>query len=186
MNKTRLVAFVSIISIVAAVTATLPVAYAKSEHSRKSVVNEKKPAADADKTSSLEDIYSGPLPMVSLSIDKAIKAVEAGSKETALAELRKAKKMLAVVKKAIGERVKPEFANVRCPIMGSPINPDKVTKALTRDYKDRKVAFCCGKCPGKWDKLSDTEKDAKLAGAGGKKACNMDKKACNMNMMKKK
>ena len=58
---------------------------------------------------------------------------------------------------------KPKFANVRCPIMGSPINPAKVTKNLIRDYKDQKIAFCCGGCLVTWDKLSDSEKDAKLA-----------------------
>ena len=41
-----------------------------------------------------------------------------------------------------------EFANVSCPIMSSPINPDKVAKNLIRDYKGQKVAFCCGGCPG--------------------------------------
>ena len=58
-----------------------------------------------------------------------------------------------------------KFANVRCPIMGSPINPDKVPANLTREYKGQKVAFCCGGCPPAWDKLSDAEKDAKLKAA---------------------
>ena len=57
-----------------------------------------------------------------------------------------------------------EYANVRCPmmVMGKPIDPAKVTDDLKRDYKGQKVAFCCAACPPKWDKLTDTEKDAKL------------------------
>ena len=58
-----------------------------------------------------------------------------------------------------------KFANVRCPIMGTPINPDKVPVNLTREYKGQKVAFCCGGCPPAWDKLSDAEKDVKLKAA---------------------
>jgi hypothetical protein len=54
------------------------------------------------------------------------------------------------------------FANTKCPIMGSAINPSKVTEGLTRVYKGRKIAFCCGMCPGQWDKLTDAQKDAKL------------------------
>ena len=54
------------------------------------------------------------------------------------------------------------FINTHCPIMGSPIDPAKVPTSLTRDYKGQKVAFCCGGCPGQWDKLTDEEKAAKL------------------------
>ena len=58
----------------------------------------------------------------------------------------------------------PAFANVRCPIMpSSVIDPAKVTAKLTRTHKGKKVAFCCAGCPAAWDKLSDAEKDAKLA-----------------------
>ena len=163
MNKTTLTVFVSIISIVAIGTAILPVAYANSEHEQMPGMNMnmKKPAAT--ETVSLGKIYSGHLPMVSQFIDKAIEAIEAGNKETALAELYKAQRMLAAIKNGIGKLVKPKFANVRCPIMGSPINPDKVAKNLIRDYKGQKIALCCGGCPGQWDKLTDAEKGAKLA-----------------------
>ena len=62
-----------------------------------------------------------------------------------------------------------EYANVNCPIMtGSKINPAKVTDELTRTYKGKKVAFCCAGCPGAWDKLSDDEKDTKLAAVAAK------------------
>ena len=54
------------------------------------------------------------------------------------------------------------FVNTKCPIMGGAIDPAKVPESLTRVYKDQKVAFCCGMCPGQWDKLTDAQKDAKL------------------------
>lgn len=50
------------------------------------------------------------------------------------------------------------IANSQCPIMGGAVNP-----SLTREYKGQTVAFCCGMCPPAWDKLSDSQKDAKLA-----------------------
>ncbi len=163
MSKTRLIVIVSTICVAAIAVVMLPMAQASSCHSdhKKSKMDMKNPVKA--KTLSLETIHSGYLPMVSQSINKAIKAVEAGNKGTALAELYKAQKMLTAINAGIAKHVKPEFANVRCPIMGSPINPDKVAKNLIRDYKDQKIAFCCGGCPATWDKLTDAEKDAKLA-----------------------
>jgi hypothetical protein len=38
-----------------------------------------------------------------------------------------------------------------------PTDPD-----VTVMYKGVKVGFCCEDCIGKWNKLSDAEKDAKL------------------------
>jgi len=111
---------------------------------------------------SLDKLYPGHFPMVSQSIDKAIRAIELGDKKAALAELAKAKRMFAAIDQAIGKLVKPEFANIKCPIMRSPINPDKVGKNLIRAYKGQKIAFCCGGCPASWDKLSDADKHAKL------------------------
>lgn len=55
------------------------------------------------------------------------------------------------------------FVNDKCPIMDSAIDPAKVTPDLVREYKGQKVAFCCGMCPPQWDKLTDADKDAKLA-----------------------
>jgi len=57
------------------------------------------------------------------------------------------------------------FVNSTCPIMGTPIDPAKVTPDLVREYKGQKVAFCCGTCPPQWDKLTDADRDAKLAKA---------------------
>jgi len=164
MSKIRLVTIVSIIAITAIAVTTLPVANAGSccsSHGQKSEMEMKKPVMA--KIPSLEKIYSGHLPMVSQSIDNAIKALGSGNKGTALAELNKAKQMITGINEAIGKLVKPKFANFRCPIMGSPIKPDKVAKTLIRDYKGQKIAFCCGGCPATWDKLTNAEKDAKLA-----------------------
>ena len=97
------------------------------------------------------------------SIDAATKLVEQDKKELALAELAKARGLVAKSHKAMAAGSGPKFVNVRCPIMGSAIRPDKVTAALTRTLNGRKVAFCCGGCPGAWDKLSDADKEAKLA-----------------------
>ncbi len=60
---------------------------------------------------------------------------------------------------------KAVFANARCPIMGSPIDPAKVPDALVRTHKGHKIAFCCASCPKAWDRLSGAEKDGKLAAA---------------------
>ncbi len=113
-------------------------------------------------TLSLDMIHSRELPIAILSIDKAAKAVESGDKKTVLAELDKALNTLITIYGALGKHVKPQFANNRCPIMGSPINPEKVTKNLIGDYKGQKVAFCCAGCPSTWDKLTDAQKQAKL------------------------
>ena len=55
-----------------------------------------------------------------------------------------------------------DYVNAICPIMGTTIDPKKVTENLTRVYKGKKVAFCCGMCPGEWDKLTDEKKADKL------------------------
>ena len=59
-----------------------------------------------------------------------------------------------------------QYVNTRCPIMHSPIEPQKVTADLTRQFEGQTVAFCCAGCPSQWDKLSAVEKRAKLAQAG--------------------
>lgn len=175
MNRRKLITTVSIIGIVALAAISLPLASAKAAggcgdnasakaetgHGNHGKMDMKTPMEA--KPECLEKMHSGHITMVSQSIEKAIKAIEAGDKKTALAELNKAKKMLAAVKDGIGKHVKPKFANARCPIMDSPINPDKVTKNLIREYKGQKIAFCCGGCPAAWDKLTNAEKDAKLA-----------------------
>ncbi len=114
---------------------------------------------------SFEDIYSRDFPMAIVSIGEAVKAIQSGDRQTELTELSKALDKLITVYKALGTQMKPQFANnLRCPIMGSPINLDTVGESLTRDYNGRKVAFCCAGCPSAWDKFSDAEKQAKVPG----------------------
>jgi len=58
--------------------------------------------------------------------------------------------------------------NTVCPVMGNKLSDPKAVPAkLVREYKGKKIGFCCAGCPGKWDKLSDAEKDAKLAKLDG-------------------
>jgi len=114
-------------------------------------------------TASLEEIYSRDLPMAILSISEAVKAIESGDRKTELAELNKAVNTLVTIHAALGKHVKPQFADNRCPIMGSPINADTVNASLTRDYKGHRIAFCCAGCPSAWDKLTDAQKQAKLS-----------------------
>lgn len=61
--------------------------------------------------------------------------------------------------------VEVAFANVKCPMMGTKIDPTNVPASLIREFKGKKVAFCCPECPGAWDELSDEEKKSKLKSA---------------------
>ena len=104
-------------------------------------------------------------------IETAKSAVASGDTKAALAALEKAHKIVTTL---LGEMTataaggpatamaKPGFANTHCPMMGSKIDPAKVPENLVREYRGRKVAFCCGGCPGAWDTLTDAERDAKL------------------------
>ncbi len=171
MYKSRVITFVGIVGIAVIVAIGLPLASTKAEtgheHPGKTSKMGKMDMKKHGKgyTLTLEKIHAKHLPMISGSIEKAIKAVEAGNKETALAELHKAQKMLIAIKKGIAKHAKPRFVNTKCPIFQTPIEPDKITKELIREYKGQKVAFCCNDCLPIWDKLSDAKKDAKLAKA---------------------
>ena len=167
MSKRRLATIVIVIGVaaIAGTTATYALAQTKAgtvPHGQMGKMNMKHSSIIAE-TLSLEKIHTENLPIVMLSVDKAVRAIESGDKKTALAELHKARKMLIAIYGAIGTHVKPQFVNNRCPIMGSPINPEKVTKILVRDYMGQKVAFCCDGCPSMWDKLTDAQKQTKLA-----------------------
>jgi hypothetical protein len=50
--------------------------------------------------------------------------------------------------------------NKTCPVSGKAVNPD-----ATVSYKGQTVGFCCSGCPATWSKMSDADKDAKLAAA---------------------
>ncbi len=114
---------------------------------------------------SFEEVYSREFPTAIMSLAEAIKAMKAGDRQTEVAELTKATEKLLAVYKALGTNARPQFANsLICPIMGSSIDRNTVDANLTRDYKGRKVAFCCGGCPSEWDKLDDSQKQAKIPG----------------------
>ena len=98
-------------------------------------------------------------------IDAAIKAVETGHKATALAELKKAREGIAACHKTMSEMGQGKMINARCPIMGTKLDAKNVPQNLTRMYMGKKVGFCCGGCPGQWDKLSVEEKAKKLGAA---------------------
>ena len=49
--------------------------------------------------------------------------------------------------------------NAICPMMGTKIDPAKVPAKLVREYKGKKVGFCCAMCLPKWDKLTDEKRD---------------------------
>ncbi len=98
-------------------------------------------------------------------IDATAKLVEQGKKDLALAKLKHARHLVAKSHKALTTHGGSKFANLRCPIMGSPLKADKVTADLTRMFKGRKVGLCCAHCPAAWDKLSDADKAKKLHAA---------------------
>ncbi len=80
---------------------------------------------------------------------------ESGSeKSVAAAEIRKA----GNPKNAENEGP----VNVKCPLMGSEIDEEKLTEELLVEHKGHTVGICCDKCLGPWDELSDEEKDEKL------------------------
>jgi len=120
----------------------------------------------ASQTLSFEELYSREFPMAIMSLGEAIKAMKSGDRQTEVAELTKATERLLAVYKALSAGARPQFANsLICPIMGSSIDMNTFDANLTRDYKGRKVAFCCAGCPSEWDKLDDSQKQTKMPGA---------------------
>lgn len=160
------VVVIAVLTTIVAVGAFLSRAGADPKHqTHHGTTNKPVKHAVKPENAGIELIYSRHLPAALASIEKAVKAVEADNKTVALDELQKAQRTLATVSQALAKHVKPTFVNTRCPIMGPPVNPKKVTKNLIRDYKGQKVAFCCAGCPSAWDKLTDLQKQAKLAKA---------------------
>jgi len=113
----------------------------------------------------LQQIHARQLPGALTSIDAALKALEKGDRAAAIRHLTAARLNIQTAHVALAKHVKPTFVNAVCPLMGAPIKPEKVTAKLTREYKGQKVGFCCGGCPEAWDKLTDAQKEAKLANA---------------------
>ena len=110
----------------------------------------------------LKQVDAKILPMSLKSIDVAQKALELGDHAQVAKELSHLKAMLIQIQSAVAKEIGPALANVKCPIMGAPIRPDRVTPDLVRQYQGQKLAFCCAGCPEMWDKLTDTNKQAKL------------------------
>ncbi len=110
-------------------------------------------------------------------LDAAVKAIEAGEKEAALTHLRAARATFTDMSKTCqactahlggGEKqtaADGAYANTHCPIMGGKIDPAKVAPNVTREWRGKRVAFCCSPCVGKWEKLTEEQKQAALAKA---------------------
>jgi hypothetical protein len=127
-------------------------------------------AAKGKSLPTLQQIHAHQLPSALKSIDSALKALEKGDRAAAIRHLTAARLNIQTAQVALGKHVEPTFVNAVCPMMGSPIKPEKVTAGLTREYKGQKVGFCCGGCPEAWDKLTDVQKEEKLAKAKAKSA----------------
>jgi hypothetical protein len=123
------------------------------------------PAPAPDKQAILQRVQTETVPNALKAIAAAREAIQAGQSASALAELQKAEQAVKVIQTSLAQYTGPKFANATCPIMGTPIDPAKVTESLTRVYKGQKIAFCCAMCPPAWDKLTDAERDAKLSQA---------------------
>ncbi len=144
-------------------------------------------AKKTDKISAVKAQCGEKLDKISAVLEAAKSAADAGDAKTAAAEIAKAQAQLAELKqfrsdkcsyfmsgkegKADGEckmkgqatsADKAGVVNATCPMMGSKIDPAKVTEPLTRSFDGKQVGFCCGGCPAKWDALSDADRQAKL------------------------
>lgn len=97
-------------------------------------------------------------------IEAARSDLDAGDAQAAHEELQDAKELLTEAQKLL---VAARFANTRCPIMRTEINPVNVPESRTRLYKGQVVAFSSERAVVEWDKLSGPEKDSKLTGASG-------------------
>ncbi len=117
-------------------------------------------AAEISKASSYHVMH---LSAALKAIDAALKFIESGDTKAALKELAKARMLVSSTRKTIGKGATRKFANAKCPLMGSPIIPGKVSDKLIRVHGDKLIAFCCAGCPGQWDALSDSAKETKLA-----------------------
>lgn len=111
----------------------------------------------------LSQLHGETVPGAMQALIAARKAIQAGHTEHALVELHKVELALQVTQRTLDVEIGPKFVNATCPMLGSPIQADKVTDDLIRVYQDKRIAFCCNGCPEKWDGLSRVRKVAKLA-----------------------
>jgi hypothetical protein len=104
-------------------------------------------------------------------LDEAKKAADSGDAKAASAGIDKAIALLKEAQESMkkmmasGSTATVAVVNATCPITGEKIDSAKVAADLTTTYKGQKIGFCCGMCPAAWDKLSDADKDKKLAEA---------------------
>ena len=106
-------------------------------------------------------------------LEAAKAAADTGDAKTASTQIAKTQTLLNEVRASAPacpacqahKAAKGKVCNVRCPMMGTSLDPDKVPAELTRLHRGQKVGFCCAGCPAAWDKLSEEEKDAKLKAA---------------------
>jgi YHS domain-containing protein len=49
-----------------------------------------------------------------------------------------------------------------------PIGKEQVDSSVTSTFNGQTVGFCCANCKGKFDKMSDADKSAKLSAVTGK------------------
>jgi len=157
---------IGVVSIVALVS--IPLLAEEKHHGQKTHMEGTAAPASA-KHHSMKKMHMKKLGEALKAIDKAVKALEAGNKEKALVELAEAQKLVLACHKAMSEMCKGKIVNARCPIMGTKLDPSKVTASLTRTYNGKKIGFCCAGCPGAWDKLNNQQKLEKLDKAGVKK-----------------
>jgi len=181
MKKGRIITICNVVGIMAIGILSIPLTQveAQSSHQHQHMTKLDMQKQSPSKAATLKQIHSGYLPSALKAIDRVIAAIERGYKKTALAELHKTKNSLLVSQAILSKHIQPMFVNDRCPLMGSPIKPSKVTANLVREYKGQKVAFCCAGCPAAWDKLSKAEKESKLAKVT--KAMSMDTWTCSMH-----
>ncbi len=145
-------------------TSDAPACCAKAGTTQSSAAVKAK-TAKAKSLPTLQQVHVQQLPSALKSINAALKALEKGDQTAAVRYLTAARLNIQTAQVALAQHVHPTYVNAVCPIMGSPIHPDKVTASLTREYKGQKVAFCCAGCPKAWDKLTDAQKEEKLAKA---------------------
>jgi hypothetical protein len=108
---------------------------------------------------------------LSKALDEAKKAADSGDAKAAATAINKASALLKEAQESMNKMMAgtaPATAavvNARCPMTGEKIDSSKVTMDLVATYKGQKIGFCCGGCPEAWAKLSDADKDKKLAEA---------------------
>lgn len=97
-------------------------------------------------------------------LDAAVVALDAGNTDDAKKEIEKARAILKNMKMMQKKCIeKMPTVNDACPISGQKIGMMDTPEKLTTIFKGKKVGFCCPNCPPAWDKLTDTEKEEKLA-----------------------